>query len=95
MPPRDPRTVLKVRENRLRRMAARRGLDLRKSRSRDPWSIDFGVYWVYLRAGSSQWPRWHLVTPRDGLSLDQVEVFLEAYRPQRVLVDVSALIGLG
>jgi len=34
----------KVRENRLRRAADRRGLKLSKSRSRDPSAIDFGRY---------------------------------------------------
>jgi hypothetical protein len=32
----------KVRENRLRRMAQRRGMQLQKSRRRDPNAIDFG-----------------------------------------------------
>lgn len=34
----------KVRENRARRAAERRGLRLMKSRSRDPNAIDFGLY---------------------------------------------------
>ncbi len=34
----------KVRENRLRRVAARRGYMLVKSRRRDPWAEDFGLY---------------------------------------------------
>lgn len=34
----------KVRENRLRRMAERRGLSLQKSKRRDPQAIDFGGY---------------------------------------------------
>jgi hypothetical protein len=36
----------KVRENRLRRMAARQGLAIHKSRRRDPRAIDFGHWWV-------------------------------------------------
>jgi hypothetical protein len=36
--------VDKVRENRLRRMAERRGLQLVKSRRRDPRSLEFGTY---------------------------------------------------
>src|SRR4051794_26015988 len=37
----------KVRENRLRRMADRQGLALRKSGRRDPRAIDYGMYmWV-------------------------------------------------
>jgi len=34
----------KVRENLLRRMAARQGLALMKSRRRDPRAVDFGTY---------------------------------------------------
>ncbi|HEV2542934.1 MAG TPA: hypothetical protein VGU70_09285 [Methylobacterium sp.] len=34
----------KVRENRLRRVAERRGLRLEKSRRRDPRAMDFGGY---------------------------------------------------
>ncbi len=34
----------KVKENRLRRIADRRGLRLMKSRSRDPKAVDFGLY---------------------------------------------------
>jgi hypothetical protein len=41
MPPEE-----KVRENRLRRAADRRGLRLTKSRSRDPNAIDYGLYAV-------------------------------------------------
>jgi len=36
----------KVRENRLRRMAERQGLALRKSRRRDPRAIDYGEVWL-------------------------------------------------
>ncbi len=36
----------KVRENRLRRMAERQGLVLRKSRRRDPRALDYGGYWL-------------------------------------------------
>jgi hypothetical protein len=36
----------KVRENRLRRMADRQGLKLIKSRVRDPYAKDFGLYWI-------------------------------------------------
>lgn len=34
----------KVRENRLRRMAERQGLELRKSRARDPRALGFGGF---------------------------------------------------
>lgn len=36
----------KSRETRLRRMAERRGLRLKKSRQRDPKATDFGKYWL-------------------------------------------------
>lgn len=36
----------KVRENRLRRKAERRGLKLVKSRRRDPGALDFNQWWV-------------------------------------------------
>jgi hypothetical protein len=34
----------KIRENRLRRMAERQGLQLQKSRRRDPRATEFGTY---------------------------------------------------
>lgn len=34
----------KIRENRLRRMAERQGLQLQKSRRRDPRALDYGTY---------------------------------------------------
>ena len=37
----------KVRENRLRRMATRQGLEIHKYRTRDPQSITFGMYFVF------------------------------------------------
>jgi hypothetical protein len=41
-----PDTPDKVRENRVRRMADRQGLILRKSRRRDRRAWDFGSYWL-------------------------------------------------
>jgi hypothetical protein len=41
-----PETPDKVRENRVRRMAERQGLILRKSRRRDRRAWDFGSYWL-------------------------------------------------
>ena len=37
-------TPEKVRENRLRRMADRQGLALRKARTRDPRAVDYGGF---------------------------------------------------
>jgi hypothetical protein len=40
-------TAEKTRETRLRRMAERQGLVLRKSRRRDPRALDFGTFGLY------------------------------------------------
>lgn len=44
-------TDQKVRENRLRRMASRQGLQLLKSRRRDPRALDYGTYWLVDASG--------------------------------------------
>jgi hypothetical protein len=61
----------KVRENRLRRMAERQGLQLQKSRRRDPRAVDYGTYMLVN-------PRLNAVVAYGlqsgyGLSLDDVE----------------------
>jgi hypothetical protein len=63
--------VDKVRENRLRRMAARQGLELRKSRRRDPRALDYGRYWLVIASinGLALGGEW-------GVSLDEVEDYL-------------------
>lgn len=64
----------KVRENRLRRMASRQGLALRKSRRRDPRAYDYGSYWLIDPATNS-------IAVGDGnlgMNLDQVEEALTA-----------------
>lgn len=94
MPPTGRSTAEKVRENRLRRVAVRRRLRLEKSRIRDPWGWDFGVYWLYRRMGSGQWPGWDLVTPRDGVSLDEIERFLKDYRPRQAENEVREASGV-
>lgn len=64
-------TTVKSRENRLRRMARQRGLEMQKSRTRNPRAVDFETYMLIdpetnfvaalgLRGGY-------------GLSLDEVE----------------------
>ncbi|MGY1845512.1 hypothetical protein [Modestobacter sp. SYSU DS0875] len=60
----------KVKENRLRRVAARRGLKLTRSRRRDPRALDYGRYW--LTEVRSNAP----ASPESGLTLDQVEEYL-------------------
>lgn len=56
----------KVRENRLRRSAARQGLTLTRSRRRDPRAVDFGRYWLANGDGEIQ-------CDPEGLTIDQVE----------------------
>jgi hypothetical protein len=43
---------MKVMENRIRRMAHRRGFRLEKSRRRDPEAMDYGTYRLYSEDGS-------------------------------------------
>jgi hypothetical protein len=62
----------KVRENRLRRVAERRGYEMRKSRRRDPLALDYGEW--YLVRGSIQGLPMQKVTLS---SLDAVETFLD------------------
>jgi hypothetical protein len=62
----------KVRENRLRRVAERRGYELRKSRRRDTLALDYGEW--YLTRGSVQGLPMQTVTLS---SLDSVEAFLD------------------
>ena len=70
-----PNTAEKVRENRLRRMAERQGLALRKSRRRDPRAIDYGVFWL-VDPGLN----WLVVGEPGGWNLDQVEQYLTGDR---------------
>jgi hypothetical protein len=63
----DPQ-ALKVRENRLRRMAERQGLLFQKVARRDPRAIDYGTYHlISAYPGRLSWRR---------LTLDQVEAAL-------------------
>jgi hypothetical protein len=76
----------KVRENRLRRMADRQGLQLVKSRRRDPRAVDYGTYALYVVDAEGlirrQPPFTHaelIMLERGGglrLTLDQVEAIL-------------------
>ena len=60
----------KVRELRLRRMAERQGLALRKSRTRDPRALNYGVYWLEDASGDVIDP------PGSGKGMDRVEAYL-------------------
>lgn len=59
-------TALKIRENRLRRMADRQGLAFHRTRRRDRLALDYGTY--YLTRGR------RVVT--DNLNLDGIEAYL-------------------
>ena len=65
----------KVRELRLRRMAARQGLRLEKSRRRDPRAMDFGRY-MLVDTFTNTIVAGELNTPR-ALDLDDVEAYLK------------------
>lgn len=61
----------KVRENRLRRAARRQGMELVKSRTRDPRGVDYGCY------GLSRDGEWVAgVSNHLSMSLDDVEAYL-------------------
>lgn len=71
---------VKVRENRLRRAAERQGLRLEKSRRRDPRAYDYGTYYLVQgpppERGGTNWKARTLVSPEQGLTLDEVEAYL-------------------
>ncbi len=75
-------TSKKVRENRVRRMAARQGLILRKSRRRDPHALDYGGYWLIDDEANTL-----IVGERWGMSLDDVEAWLNRDRQRVITVD--------
>jgi hypothetical protein len=62
-------TAEKVRENKLRRMAERRGLRLVKSRRRDPGALTYGRYFVQAPDGSTAAG----YETEHGLTMDEVE----------------------
>jgi hypothetical protein len=59
---------VKVRENRLRRMAERQGVRLQKSRRRDRWALDYG-HWAIVDSR-------HGRTVLYGVTIDDVEAWL-------------------
>lgn len=67
---------LKVRENRVRRVASRRGMEVQKSKRRDERAIDFGGYMLVDTASNS------VVMGGDphpfSASLEQIEEWLES-----------------
>lgn len=64
----------KVRENKARRMAKRQGLELVKSRRRDPRATDFGMY--VLVDPETNGIVHGAASGRYDLSLDDVEAYL-------------------
>jgi hypothetical protein len=64
----------KIRENRLRRMAERQGLRLRKSRRRDPRALGYGTYDLVQASDN------HMVSPEQ-LTLDEIEQWLTSDHP--------------
>ncbi|MGW2936071.1 hypothetical protein ACWDA7_30435 [Streptomyces sp. NPDC001156] len=63
----------KIRENRLRRMAGRQGLSLRRSRRRDPRALDYGLYWLDRADGTT-------ATAPEGSTIDEIEHYLTTPR---------------
>lgn len=67
----------KVRENRLRRVARRRGLEFQRFRTRDPHHVLFGTYQLIKPDGTVVAAKDHEAFGLSyGLTLDEVENFL-------------------
>ena len=60
----------KVRENKLRRMAKRQGLELKKKRRRDHRAIDYQRYWLLDEDNVA------LFGNKRGATIDEIEAFL-------------------
>lgn len=71
----------KVHENRVRRMARRQGLELRKSGRRDPLALDFGRY-VLVDAASGAIVAGE-AAGRHAWTLEDIERYLRTPRDQR------------
>ena len=71
----------KVRENRVRRRAARQGLQLVKSRTRDPRALDYGSYMLLdanrIVLGGTRKALGNKFKRGMAVSLDEVEAFLK------------------
>lgn len=74
-------TENKIRENRLRATAKRQGLVLHRSPRRDPRALDYGLYWLFLdNPNISALGSTDPVTPRAGVTLDEIERYLTGDR---------------
>ena len=78
----DYAAALKVRENRLRRMAERQGLQLQKSRRRDPLAWDFGTYQL-VDVRTDEVVAYEVTMEQGyGLDLDEIEARLNNPQPR-------------
>jgi hypothetical protein len=78
-PSRKTSQQTKVRENRLRRMAARQGLALKKSPRRDPRALGYGTY-MLVDVSTNGLVAWGL-SDGYGLDLDEIERELTGQNP--------------
>jgi hypothetical protein len=76
----------KVRENLMRRMAKRQGLELTKSRTRDERALDYGVYWLSNPNDNNL-----IITPEQGIDLDEVELWLRDVATDQIEDDIENL----
>jgi hypothetical protein len=71
----------KVREGRLRRAAARQGLVLSRSRTRDLRALTFGRYWLF--AADSDVAVFGSKNGRPNATLDEIEAYLNLPHGER------------
>lgn len=70
-------TVTKTEENRIRRLAKRRGLELQRHRARDTGHVLYGTYQITRPDGSAVAAKEHAVFGKSyGLTLDEAEKIL-------------------
>ena len=71
----------KIQENRVRRIAKRRGFILKRSRRRDPQALDYDRYWLLDgRTGFLAYPKYPEPAAEWGVELDDVEEWLTHYQ---------------
>ncbi len=70
----------KIAENKLRRIADRRGLTLKKSPRRDSKALDYGTYKLIIETEDADGKHEH--EWRAGLRFDQIEAALDEYSAQ-------------
>jgi hypothetical protein len=72
-------TVNKVQENRVRRIAKRRGFILKRSKRRDRQALDYDHYWLFDLDNALVYPRSPQQSAEVGTDLDDLEVWLNGY----------------